>query len=94
MAMTGLGSARMVSCGRRRALLAIPSTSCRVGNSSMSAPALKAWSPAPVMTTTCTSGSRPACSSASDISVRSSSLCAFRFSGRLRVIQAAAPDFS
>ncbi len=87
-AMTGLGSSRMVSCGRRRALLTTAALRLRVGNSSMSAPALKAWSPLPVMTTTYTSSSRPARSRACDISARSSSFCAFRFSGRFSVIHA------
>ena len=55
----------------------------------MSAPALKALSPLPVMTTTYTSSSRLARSSACVTSARSSSLCAFSTSGRFSVIHAA-----
>ncbi len=59
-----------------------------------SAPALKAFSPDPVMTTTNTSSSTEAFSRASTISARRPSLWAFRASGRLRVIHATRSAFS
>src|SRR5436309_637182 len=65
----------------------LPPSASRVFSSTMSAPATKAFSPAPVMTTAPHPGSFSAASTAALISVRTRLLRAFSFSGRLTVIQ-------
>ena len=54
---SGTPSRASISAYRRRASSALAGVERRASNSLMSAPALKAWSPAPVMTTTRTPGS-------------------------------------
>ena len=89
MAMTGLGISLMNSYGLLVALVHLmTSMGPHLENILISAPALKALSPAPVMTMTYTSSSSLAFSSAATTSPSKVSFCAFNLSGRLNVIQA------
>jgi hypothetical protein len=64
-----------------------PRTDC-VASSPMSAPATKAFSPAPVRITTPQAGSALACAKAASMSAMTASFKAFNLSGRLTVIVA------
>src|SRR6266516_3925008 len=85
MAITGFGKTSIAVKSERPSMTARCINAVRPENSAMSAPAIKALSPAPVMTTTRTSSSFWSCSKTAAPSSRVLILSAFLFSGRLMV---------